>query len=340
MLPSVLPSSAPYSLDTIFHPLYHAGMKRFAPYMCLTITLLYVLPVVANDGAGTTAFSFVKIIPGARQAAIGGAFSAVGGDVNALYWNPAGLARLETDQATVTYTGYFQDVQSGFVGYARPFDSRQVIGFGLQYMSYGAFQETTPDDPTGSQLGTFGANDLAVILSYSRTFGRYTAAGLNVKTLYERIQDFSAYAFAVDVGLQFRYPDYRLSGAVVLQHVGIAGSGFISGRRDPLPVSIRGGVSYIPEHLPILISVDIEKSRAQRVAGHLGGEFNIRDLVFLRGGYASSGSDLRLESSDIRLMGVSGGIGFQTGTYRLDYAYTPTLRLGDVHRVSLTYRFE
>ena len=86
--------------------------------------------------------------------------------------------------------------------------------------------------------------------------------------------------------------------------------------------------------------MDVDKTRARSVVGRLGGEFNIRNLVFIRGGFASSGSDLRLESSDTRLMGVSGGLGFQARAYRLDYAYTPALRLGDVHRVSLTYQFE
>ena len=294
----------------------------------------------AIDGTGTTSFSFIKIIPGARQAATGGAFSAVAGDVNALYWNPAALARLTSDQVTVTYSNYFQDVQFGFLGYARPLGARQVVGIGVQYLSFGTFQETSSVDPTGARSDTFGAGDLAVTLSYSRTAGEYAAFGVNVKTLYERIQDFSASALALDAGIHIRIPAYRLNGAVVLQHAGFVSSSFISGRKDPLPISFRTGISYTPRHLPLLISVDVDKTRARSVVGRLGGEFNIRNLVFIRGGFASSGSDLRLESSDTRLMGVSGGLGFQARAYRLDYAYTPALRLGDVHRVSLTYQFE
>ena len=127
------------------NPLYHAGMYRSTAYLRYVITLL-MLPISApyahaTDGAGTTSFSFIKIIPGARQAAIGGAFSAVDGDVNALYWNPAALARLTTEQVTVTYTNYFQDVQFGFVGYARPLGTRQVVGIGVQYLSFGTFRE-------------------------------------------------------------------------------------------------------------------------------------------------------------------------------------------------------
>ncbi|MBI4550990.1 MAG: hypothetical protein HY710_01870, partial [Candidatus Latescibacteria bacterium] len=73
------------------------------------------VPADASDRAGTAAFAFVKITPGARQAGMGGACSAIERDVSALSWNPAGLARLDTAQATVAYTNLFQDVQLGFV---------------------------------------------------------------------------------------------------------------------------------------------------------------------------------------------------------------------------------
>lgn len=301
--------------------------------------LVFPLSAFAGSGSGTTGFAFVKIQPGARQAAMGGALSAIGGDVNALYWNPAGLARLAQPQATIAYTNHFQDAQFGFLGYARPLDAVQAIGVGVQYLSYGTFQETTVADPAGSQLGVFGANDLAVLLSYSRAAGRYVAFGVVLKALYERIQDFSTDAYAADAGIQVRIPSRRLGLGVVVQHAGATRSGFAGDARAPLPVSLRAGLHFTPEHLPLLISADIEKPRAQDVAGHLGGEFNIRDLVFLRAGYATSGRDLRVESSDTPLMGAAAGLGVQMRGYRLDYAYTPALRLGDIHRVSLTFQF-
>ena len=319
-------------------------MPPSAAYLCHVATLLMILISApharANDGAGTTSFSFIMIIPGARQAAAAGAFSAVTDDVNALYWNPAALARLTSGQVTVSYSNYFKDVQFGFVAYARPLGADQVIGIGMQYLSFGSFRETSVSDPLGTRSGTFSASDLAVTLSYSRPAGDYAAFGLNVKTLHERIQEFSATALALDVGIHIRIPAYRLSAAVVMQHAGFVASRFVSGRNAPLPLSIRTGIGYRPRHLPLLISVDVEKTRRRSVVSSLGGEFNIRDLVFVRGGFASSGGDLRRESSDTRLMGISGGLGFQSDTYRLDYAYTPALRLGDIHRVSLTYQFE
>ena len=333
-----------FSLDTLPNPLYHPGMHPSAAYLCYVATLLMILISApharANDGVGTTAFSFIKIVPGARQAAAAGALSAVAGDVNALYWNPAALARLTSGQVTVSYSSYFKDVQFGFVGYARPLGVDQVVGIGVQYLSFGSFRETSVSDPLGVRSGTFSAGDLAVTFSYSRPAGDYASFGFNLKTLHERIQDFSATALALDVGTHIRIPAYRLSAAVVMQHVGYVASRFVNGRKAPLPSSIRTGIGYRPKHLPLLISVDVEKARRRPVVCRLGGEFNIRDIVFVRGGFASSGGELRLESSDTRLMGISGGLGFRSDVYCLDYAYTPALRLGDIHRVSLTYQFE
>ena len=308
-------------------------------YLWMILAFYLVHPALADGGSGTTSFSFLRIIPGARQAALGGAFSSVGGDVNNMMWNPASLARIQTKQAVVTYSNYVLDIQYGFIGYVHPLRSNHAVGIGIQYLSFGTFQETTPADPTGSQLGTFGADDLAIALSYSRQFGAYLSGGANLKFLYERIQEASMDGIAVDMGLHLSIPSRRLNGAVVLQHAGVVRSG-LAGRRDPMPLSIRAGAGYTPAHLPLLILLEIETGRSHKTAGRIGGEFNIRDQVFLRGGYSSTASDLRLERSDSRLTGVTGGIGVQAKSYRLDYAVTPTLRLGTVHRISLTYRFK
>lgn len=306
------------------------------------VLLLFCLltgPVGAFAGTGTTSFSFVRIIPGARQAALGGAFSSVGGDINNMMWNPAGLARIQTAQAVATYANYLLDIQYGLIGYARPLSGGQVIGVGIQYLSFGTFQETTPTAPTGAGLGTFGADDLAVALSYSRRFGPYISGGATLKFLYERIQNAAMDGLAADMGFQVVIPEYRLRGAIALQHAGIVRSG-LAGRRDPLPVTVRAGLGYTPAHLPVLLMGEVETGQGARTTGRLGAEFNIEDRVFLRVGYASSGADLRLEQSDFRLTGLAGGIGVQTRSYRLDYAVTPQPRLGTVHRISLTYLFK
>ena len=54
------------------------------------LTPTYWLLAALNTGA-----AFLKIGTGARPAALGGAYTALADDVNAIYYNPGALARLQ-----------------------------------------------------------------------------------------------------------------------------------------------------------------------------------------------------------------------------------------------------
>src|SRR5437016_1052426 len=54
-----------------------------------------------NAGASGSVFS--KIWVGARASAMAGAYTALADDISALYWNPAGIARLPGINVSATY---------------------------------------------------------------------------------------------------------------------------------------------------------------------------------------------------------------------------------------------
>ena len=141
------------------------------------------------------------------------------------------------------------------------------------------------------------------------------------------------------MGALLAFPVYRFTAALVVQQAGFAFGKFVSGGSASLPISIRFGFTHALMHLPLVISADIVKTRAFDPSAHLGGEFNIREVLFVRTGYATSGADLKVESSDSPLTGFSGGLGLRSGVYSFDYSFTPAPRIGDIHRVTLTYRF-
>jgi len=73
-------------------------MKKFTLIM---IILLFVTSgLIAQEfisdvsKVGTTAAPFLSIEVGSRAIGMGGAFVALANDASALYWNPAGLARM------------------------------------------------------------------------------------------------------------------------------------------------------------------------------------------------------------------------------------------------------
>jgi hypothetical protein len=88
--------------------------------------------------------SFVDIGFGARPVAMGGAFTAVTNDVNAMMWNPAGLASLQNKQAAFTYTNQLGLVVYQYAGVAIPLGSNERA-LGVAFITSGdkALKELT-----------------------------------------------------------------------------------------------------------------------------------------------------------------------------------------------------
>ena len=59
--------------------------------LLIMITALACTVTFALAGTGTDALNFLKIKPSARGASIGDGFVAISDDVNAVFYNPAGL---------------------------------------------------------------------------------------------------------------------------------------------------------------------------------------------------------------------------------------------------------
>ena len=159
----------------------HTGdqtMKYCALAACILLSTLTPAAAI-NPNAGTTGFNFLKIGVGTRAAALGGAYAAVSGNIEASAWNPAGLFGLSERTAALAYNSYFVDSQAGFASIAAPKGSR-VHALSVHYVSYGDLWHT---DAKGRDLGTFSATDLAAYLSIAQQLGAdWLAVGANLKS--------------------------------------------------------------------------------------------------------------------------------------------------------------
>ncbi|MFC2092153.1 hypothetical protein ACFLTD_05210, partial [Elusimicrobiota bacterium] len=81
-----------------------------------------------GTGVGTTRLNFLKIYPGSRPAAMGGAFGAVTGSIYAINWNPAGLVMLGQKEASFTHLKWIEEINYSWAGYAVPFERDNGIG--------------------------------------------------------------------------------------------------------------------------------------------------------------------------------------------------------------------
>lgn len=303
-----------------------------------------------NKG-GRTAFQFLKIGVGARQAALGEASVAVVRDVTSAYWNPAGISGIERYEAAFSYTRWLADMN-----YAAAAIGGRVGGIGtfaltLAALDYGDIPEAViveggGDGRTGA---SFSGSDLLVGLAYARDFTDRLSIGIGVKYLHESLWDYSASTVAFDVGTHYDV-GYR---GIVLAMSAQNFSGSVdwldveaAGRAEgyDLPLVFRVGVSGNlvgsdaffgmggPHRLVGSVEAINTNDFSERL--HLGAEYVYNDLFAVRGGYrlnyAEGNWALGAGLTPPPVSGVR---------MRLDYAYVGYEFLSAPHRFTVAFAF-
>jgi len=332
------------------------------------LVILSSISASALFGAGNTAANFLKIEPGARPAAIGGAYTAVANDASAVYWNAAGLSNLKSSELIVAHNIWFQDIQHSYVAFALPFGSslsrypsNSCLGFSATYLNAGSMENR---DASGALTGnSFSADDMSVSVAYARNLAAFTgtplSAGITLKFIKQEIAQYSANSVACDIGMMYPFAaagiPFNLGLAVM--NVGTPVK-FIS-EEYPLPLTLKTGVSFAPFakslSLPLMVSLDASFPNDSAANWSLGTEYSVGNMLQLRAGYLSQDSLTRGalmggsigsgdESAITRLTGLMAGFGVKiplsrfsnsTQALNLDYAFVPYGELGDTHRISL-----
>jgi hypothetical protein len=293
----------------------------------LALTLLLAAAAARAD-TGTTAAPFLQIGVGARGLAMGSAMAAVSDDAYSVYWNPAGLAYGQGHEIAATYASLFQDENQGFLAITGPVSGglgRWAVA--ADYVWISNIQARAGD--TQAPDSTFNDQNWAVSASYANTFGDRYAFGVTLKGIQETFASFKANSTAVDLGLRAGRPSDPLAFGLTLQNLGFEMSG------DPLPVLLKGGIGWKPlSGLTLAADLD-EWVNDARTYGDFGAEYRLVPMLALRGGYQVGRSQDQLGGAT----GLTVGLGLNSSSLSLDYAFLPFGDLGNTHRVSLGYRF-
>ncbi|MBI4052350.1 MAG: PorV/PorQ family protein [Elusimicrobia bacterium] len=286
---------------------------------------------------------------GARPIAMGEAFTAVADDVNAVYWNPAGLAGQKFASIGAMHQESFQSLRHQFAGYVQPTLSSQLStpnyksAWGLGFISMfvpsdlerrSGLNENDVLNPLSSSEGSFGAYDLALSGSYSRLWAGNHALGGTLKLIRQVIDKDSAHSFAADMGWQWRGVIPDLSLGAVVQNLG---PGVKFGTRFPLPVTFKAGAAYrVPRfRFPTQIALDLYLPRDNYPIFAFGFESKIIEFLSLRAGYRYRWYGNPLGT----LSGLRAGVGFEYQSFNMDYAFAPFGDLGNSHRISVGWHF-
>jgi hypothetical protein len=270
-----------------------------------------------------------------------GSFVSVDNDVNAIFYNPAGLATLKGKQASVGFFKYLMDINSGNVSYSQKYKEIGYIGAGIRYMNYGDFDKY---DESYQNLGNFGASDLALSLGYANVYKENFKYGANAKFIYSNIDEYSSIGLALDLGALYIMPEQRLNFGVSVLNLGTQVKKYIS-TSESLPLDIRIGMTKTLEHLPLTVNIGFARladsydkfyERFKNIV--VGGEFVLNDYVLLRVGYNNAERKNYKTGSSIGISGFSAGVGIIfNDKYKLDYAFNSLGNVGAAHRFNLGF---
>jgi hypothetical protein len=290
---------------------------------------------------GTSGAEFLKIGPGARPEGMGEAFTGVADDIDAIYYNPAGLATLKSPELTGMHMDWFQSIQYEYAAFAYPMQKYGTWGFAITDLHTNNIDARTGD--TDAPDGQFSAIEGAYWLSYANHVTDKLSLGTNAKFIRQSINSTTANAYAADGGALYDtgWKGVRLGAAV--QNIGTSVK-FVN-ESDPLPLLFRAGASIplretaAPSFLRnMLLSSDIILPRDHQAGVALGGEYVGRlrdDLSYsLRTGYQTLNTDVTSGFS-----GVSMGGGLTFGRLGVDFAWVPFGDLGNTYRFGMHLKF-
>ena len=319
-------------------------MMRISSTVLALLLLLVAAPsyAVINTQAGTAGAQFLKFGAGARAGAMADSFSAIADDAHAAYYNPAGLSQLTGSQIAGAHTAYFQGVSYEVLDFAVPFArqeqfSRHAVAFGIYHLSVNDIERRTGDstDP----VGTFGASDGAYALSYAYGPSRRLSFGATGKYIVQNLDSYSGTAFALDLGTLYHLNpegERPMTLAAVLRNAG-TDTGYVSGAKDPLPVSLTLGLGLQAVPKRVKLNFEVTKYRDTDIFGALGGEyrhpFSDATTGALRFGYSSQ----RKDTPGLNGISLGGGVSFHRASF--DVAWVPFGGLGDTFRYSLLVKF-
>lgn len=306
-----------------------------------TASLLVAVPATAQNGAGSAGAGVLQMTPGSRAAAFSGGYSAMTGDADVLFYNPAGISSLQAG-AAVAYQPLTMGIAFGSASASFRL-GHVALGVGLSYLNGGSIDVTTPDPLFGNQRGiatgeTVSATESAAHLAAAVPLanGRFRV-GAAAGFVASDIAGSSAGTPVFDVGVQAGLLPSLSVGAALRNLGGSLGKDSASA---PLPSEARVGLSYAtatPTGLGVALSADFVAGLQEHTAGVAGGI----EAGLLRSGSRGFGAVARLGydqaqgSGGLAPLQVGGGLSL--GALSLDYTFQDMNNFGAVHRFGVRW---
>jgi len=324
----------------------------------LFLFLIIISYTISYGRLGGSGASFLEIGSGGKALALSGAYSALAEGIDALYYNPSGIAKMKQNALQFSYTPYFADMTYQTVGAVFNLGMLGNVGFSFITLQSGDIEITTLEEQNGT--GEFyNANDYALGISFARELTDKFSAGGTIKFIKEGIDEVSSFGWSVDLGatyntgwknLRFGFailnfgPDMQFKGDALKFHTRTEEDNQLmeedvlaeyETKEYPLPLIFQIGVAYDVVNTPdyrLTLAFDKVNPTDQDETFAVGTEFVYRDLLRLRAGY-----------SDRNTKNFSAGAGLKLnlgGAFAIiDYTFQNHKYLSALHTFTVSFMF-
>ncbi len=336
----------------------------------LAVILLLTAPETLFAGAGnrtgTGGAAQLNIPIGARDLALGGSTVATSSGIEALFWNPAGVAKSSRSANLMfSHMSYIADIGVEYGAVSGNFEGLGTFALSVKSLSIGEILVTTTNNPDGTGE-TYSPQFFTAGLTYSRILSDRISVGLTANLITERISDVSASGVAFNVGIIYdNLADFSgLSLGVVVKNIGpqmrYDGSGLyqladvqdqnrppqyykIEAASFELPSSIELGLGYksaMGSEGNLLLSTSYQSNNFSDDEYRLGAEYSYDNTFFIRGGWAFAPT---VPDDSKYIFGPSVGAGIQTNLgdadFGIDYAFRDTEFFTGNHTIAIRLGF-
>ncbi len=291
---------------------------------------------------------FLSLEVGARAQALSGAFIAVPGDPDNIFYNPSGLAYVRGVSFSLSKTNWFAGIGYQGGSFAINFGDWGTFGLSLISMDYGEFHRTEVDAHAWEgyvERGTFAVQEWAAGLAYAKQLTDRFSFGAQVKYAYQNLGTSKIWQYW---GTQFEYSavvnnrektmaydlgTYYHTGFKSLQ-IGMYIRNFAN---RPLPLTFGFGMAmnvndlFLPKSSPhsLLVSMDFLHPKDYSERFNLGMEYAFHKKAMLRFGYRGNYDEEKFT--------YGAGYRQQIGNLWLAFDYTaiPFGVFGWVHQISV-----
>jgi hypothetical protein len=311
-----------------------------------------------SDRLGQATMTFLMIDPVARSVGIGEASTCMDNDINAIFHNPSGIAKVHGGAASFSYTQWLADMKQYAIvtGYGDQIWGTFVGSF--VFMDNGEIPRTIPDV---SALGyhveeTFTVNQFVAGIGYGRQLTDKFSVGGHIKYIYQDLGPANIInqtvnsldtlintqnresVFALDFGTIYYIGFKDLRIAMSFRNFGTSVQ--YSYESFNLPQLFQFGIAMDVfslqqvlenQSLQIYLNASNPNNYSERI--NFGGEYSYNNLISVRMGYRFNYDEGNL----------SFGFGLSPSAFdmnfKLDYAYADYGEVfGAVHRFSIYFQ--